>query len=317
MSPYPEIGRTPKQTAQILFEIYHQSFGGKPKGRFRTSRNNFRRLANLPVIEDSYLHELSLWLRNHGLIFINLDNAFCIFPESSAQSFRRLPETIIATYTSSDVPIGGEGDVKAYKKGQDQAWRRMADLDPGEVCGRIAATYQEESNQYQFQFFGHDIFVSIDDREIYGYTPEAELLLQRLKSYSTLPVLYYLLEGRDTPPSDNYLKPKDLLPGSLHANERHVLPLNDVARKYGRDVEAFLEKGRQFGGEKFTYGDASLRLRPFPNIPAVIILWEADDEFPARVDVLMDANCKSQLPQDVIWMVAKICLLITLLDVDG
>ena len=316
MSLYPEIGRTPQQTAQILFEIYHQTFGGKPKGRFRTSRNNFRRLANLPVIEDSYLHELSLWLRTYGLIFINLDNAFCIFPESSTQSFRRLPEAIIARYAAPAGPIGGEADVKPDKKGEDQAWRRVAELDPREVCGRIEATFQEESNQYQLQFFGHDAFVSVDDRELYGYTPEAELLLQRLKSYSTLPVLYYLLQGRRIPPSDNYVKPKDLLPGSLHANERHILPLNDVARRYGRDVEAFLEKGRQFGGEKFTYGDASVRLRPFPNIPAVIILWEADDEFPARVDVLMDANCKAQLPQDVIWMVAKICLLLMLLDGD-
>ena len=53
------------------------------------------------------------------------------------------------------------------------------------------------------------------------------------------------------------------------------------------------------------FGDASLRLQPLPRVPLVCILWEEDDEFPARVSYLFEATTDAQLPVDVILGMVK------------
>jgi hypothetical protein len=99
-----EIGVPPRQLAEKLKDIYEQPFGGKKRGRFRTSRLNFRRLANIPVITDSYIQDVYQWLLRFNLILINLDRSFCVFPAMIAKGFRRVPASIIANYSDA-----GEG----------------------------------------------------------------------------------------------------------------------------------------------------------------------------------------------------------------
>jgi hypothetical protein len=99
-----EIGVPPRQLAEKLKEIYEEPFGGKKRGRFRTSRRNIRRLAKLPVLTDSYIHAVYEELLYFDLILINIDSAFCVFPATIAKGFRRVPGSIIANYSDA-----GEG----------------------------------------------------------------------------------------------------------------------------------------------------------------------------------------------------------------
>ncbi|MDO9531609.1 MAG: hypothetical protein Q7O12_05695 [Deltaproteobacteria bacterium] len=89
-----ELGIPPRQLAEKLKEIYEQPFGGKKRGRFRTSRTNFRNLAGLPVLSDGYISEVYQWLLRHNLILMNLDSAFCVFPATIAKGFRRVPRDV-------------------------------------------------------------------------------------------------------------------------------------------------------------------------------------------------------------------------------
>ena len=98
----PKMGKSPEELAGDLFKIYNEQFGGKDKGRFRTSRQNFRKLANLPVLTEEYIHELSLWLRLKKLVLVDLDHAFCVFPLSSTKSFRRVPDSVLESYLASE-----------------------------------------------------------------------------------------------------------------------------------------------------------------------------------------------------------------------
>jgi hypothetical protein len=61
---------------------------------------------------------------------------------------------------------------------------------------------------------------------------------------------------------------------------------------------------------QLNYGDASLKLYPFPRLPVVIILWEEDDEFSPRVDILFDSTCEFHLALDILWSAAMESLLI-------
>ncbi len=310
----PNLGRSPKNMAEILFNIYNSEFGGKKQGRFRTSRNNFRKIANIPLITDDYLAETSLWLRKYDLILINLDNAFCIFPLSSTESFRRVPESVISQYLESNDRIDSDLKNKIGKEGRERAWQILAGLDPQEVCNRINVTFDESSKLYSLPLFGHSIFISVEKKEIYGHSGETDLLLNKLKQHSLLPILHFLISGKNIPPSKKYAKLRDLLAGKVESKGTHTIPLKKIAGKYGSDTNNFLNRGRQFGGEPSIYGDASILLAPFPGVPIVIILWAKDDEFSARADLLIDSNCGSQMPPDIIWMIFDLIAHIMLLD---
>ena len=70
-----------------------------------------------------------------------------------------------------------------------------------------------------------------------------------------------------------------------------------------------MNRGRELGGEVLDHGDAAIRLYPFSRLPVTLILWTADDEFPAQLDFFFDATYDQQLPTDVLWSTAMVTVL--------
>ena len=60
------------------------------------------------------------------------------------------------------------------------------------------------------------------------------------------------------------------------------------------------------------YGDASIRLPAFPKVPVYIILFKSDGEFSVRSDLLFDSTCSLQLPEDILWSIAMMGVMIML-----
>ncbi len=92
------ICKKPQQMAEDLESIYQEEFGGKLRGRFRTSRKNFRKLADLPKLTEDYIQEVSLWLRKKELILVDIDYAFLIFQKKRTRSWRRISDSVIEQY---------------------------------------------------------------------------------------------------------------------------------------------------------------------------------------------------------------------------
>ena len=43
-------------------------------------------------------------------------------------------------------------------------------------------------------------------------------------------------------------------------------------------------------------------------ILATIVIWRADEEFPARASILFDQTAADQLPLDALWMAANLAV---------
>ena len=194
--------------------------------------------------------------------------------------------------------------------GEKQCWETLAKLNPEEVCKSAQAVYDNASSFYTLKSFGMDIHISPREEKIFSHAPGSQVILERLAYFSRLAILRYLTDAKDIPLSEELIKPVNLKGGQLFFRGTHVLPCDAIAKKYGNTVEGFFTKGAELGGERLKYGDASIRLFPLPKIPVVLILWRADDEFPARLDLLFDSTCEIQLPIDIIWSIAMMSLLI-------
>lgn len=194
--------------------------------------------------------------------------------------------------------------------GEEKAWNILRDLKPETVCKNAMVSFDDVTGIYLLKSFGMDLSVAPENKSIYSEAPDADLLLNRLGYFSRLSIPFYLTSAMDIPLTGRLLQPVDVKGGNIFFRGTHVLPLDKLALKYGHDKAGFLKRGSELGGMQMSYGDASLKLFPFPRLPVVIILWQEDDEFPPRADILFDSSCEFHLALDILWSTAMECLLI-------
>ena len=194
--------------------------------------------------------------------------------------------------------------------GDQIAWALVAEKEPGNICKQAHVQYDFVANKFIMQSFGQKILVAVSNYTISSHTSLGEHLLHGLGYFFDLAALWYLGSAKNKPDSGKLISPASLSGGEIFQKGTHVLPVDQIADRYGNDVEGFYARGLELGGKQLDYGDASLRLYPFPRVGVTIILWMADEEFPARVDMFFDATCEQHLPMDVIWSTAMTTVLI-------
>src|SRR5512147_1247492 len=201
---------------------------------------------------------------------------------------------------------------EANNPGEDKAWQTLVSMSPDAVCRAADASYDARTSSYTVKSFEMDLVVSVVEKSITGTTDGSALLLQRLGYFSRLSILWYLVSVKHVGCTGTPVKLENIPGGDIFTRGSHVLPLDKVAQKYGRDKSGFIGKGKRLGGEIVTGGDASIRLLPLPRIPVVMTLWLEDEEFPPRVDLFFDTTCSMQMPMDMLWSVAMMSILIML-----
>ena len=196
--------------------------------------------------------------------------------------------------------------------GEERAWETLKDADPSGICRKAAVSFDEKSNAYFLRSFGMDIQINPEETTIKSLAPWGQSIIEKYGYFFKLSCLWYLVCAQDFPLARNLVKPVNIKGGEMFFRGTHLLPLDSLARRYGTGKEDFLNKGKELCAESLNFGDASLRLLPMPRVPVTLILWLADEEFPPRADLLLDASCEIQLPIDIIWSVSMLSILVML-----
>jgi hypothetical protein len=170
-------------------------------------------------------------------------------------------------------------------------------------------SYDAASGLYTVRSFGQDIVVSPKDRTVSASLPAPGRLTAEYGKLFPLAVLWYLVLAKDIAPTGRLIPLEDLRGGDIFARGSHVLPLENVARRYGNDKAGFVKKGLENGGVSLPLADAAVRLYPLPRVPATVTLWLANEEFPARAGLLFDSTSGLQLPTDILWSLARLSVL--------
>jgi hypothetical protein len=194
------------------------------------------------------------------------------------------------------------------KSGLDQAWSRLAHLDPENVCLRSGADYDPQKQCYALDCFQQPITVCLEDRTIRTSTEVGGVLTSDLAELFNLSLVWYLVQSRDAVCSGRLVHPTQLPGGDMFAKGTHILPLDRVASRYGEDPGTFAKSGKLLHASPLDLGDAALELWPFPRVPVTLVLWLKDEEFPARTTLLLDSTGHLHLPMDILWSTAMFTL---------
>jgi hypothetical protein len=195
--------------------------------------------------------------------------------------------------------------------GEDKAWEHLAACDPSEVCARAGATYHPGSG-YTLPVFGFAACVDPAARVIQGPGPELGFLLEKAGHFTRLAVLSYLLHARSMEPTGRLVSPAGLKDAQFYSGGSHALPLERIAARFAGDPVAFVAQAARFGGEQMVLGDAAVELRPLPRVAITLVLRLGDEEFPASSSLLFEETSVLQVPPDVLWSVALLCVMVML-----
>jgi hypothetical protein len=157
-------------------------------------------------------------------------------------------------------------------------WQELAHLPPAEVCRRTGAVSGEGG--YRLPFLNRLLLVDLASRTVRGAGPESREPGFRL----CLAALLYL--SRVDPVNlGPLLSPLELTGGATFFMDRgpHALPTAPLEERFGHDLPGFLAAGKALGAEPRAAGDAALAFEVFPGLTVEVILWLADEEFPAQV----------------------------------
>lgn len=117
---------------------------------------------------------------------------------------------------------------------------------------------------------------------------------------------HYLLTADGTPPADRWLTFRELPNGLFYAQAFAQHAENLLADKFGAAVEGLHRAAVALEGQSLTAApgaglappDAAYRFQAFPRLAIAVQLWEGDDEFPGRVQMLFDAAASHYLPTE-------------------
>lgn len=103
-------------------------------------------------------------------------------------------------------------------------------------------------------------------------------------------LLRYLLEGKKTPPSGEFLTFREMPWGELYIQPFTGRVLTRAAFTFGTRVEAFRAAAEKLGGLPLTHGDAGFEFTLTDNYRLRLLVWAGDDEFPPNAQLLYSSN---------------------------
>lgn len=143
---------------------------------------------------------------------------------------------------------------------------------------------------FHFEFLGMPIEVTYPEGLVGKRDTGEELgLIERIL------VLHYLTYAGGTPNLNKSISFKELPGGSIYIEPFTNRCIRPLIHLFGNNLASFQESAEKFGGVKREYGDMSYGFYPLPRIPVTLVIWAADEEFPANANIIFDESAADYL----------------------
>lgn len=180
----------------------------------------------------------------------------------------------------------------AWPEGGDDFWERLESADPVQIVQNSGAS-QNQQGQYIIPSLGETWMVDAASKKIIKESGQFGGEWDRQMPFY---IVVYLVSAQEKTPSGKMLHPRELVHGQDYFRGHNTLETVELERVYGADKALFLSAVRSLGGQLTSDADVSARFRIFPKMIVDVLLWLADDEFPAKVSILMDSALADHYP---------------------
>jgi len=184
----------------------------------------------------------------------------------------------------------------------EELWNTLRGLDVTDVEHRSLSEYNPETQSYRLRILNRDYDISPANRSIKLAESFPD---QSPDFYLQLAAINYLIGAKDLPLSGKWIAATQFPSGPLFFRGLHKMPTHKLENAFGRNQDAFTSLSLSHGGKIVEGGDCAFEFFFFPRLPIRLILWLADEEFPARVIFLFDRSADQHFKLDGLWAVGK------------
>jgi hypothetical protein len=176
----------------------------------------------------------------------------------------------------------------------EEVWKEFEGREPQEITVRTGALYQ--AGRFHLRCLDRTLLLDPVRRRVQvAGAPEVEPGFRLC-----LTALMYLLHLNPALLGPG-ISPLEFSGGATFFRGHHGLPNRPLEERFGRDAAGFLAAGNKLHGETRPAGDAAVALEVFPGLVVEVILWQADDEFPAQVSFTLPTHLDRFWFLDAVW----------------
>jgi hypothetical protein len=188
--------------------------------------------------------------------------------------------------------------MQGYQLAFRKAVADLASRDLAEAARRAGARL--DGRRLRLAWLGNPVEVEAPrepDGEA-GFVPADLALAEKIL------ILHYLLSADRQPVRGQQVSFKQLPGASFYEPTYRKRGPERIARRFGRDPEAFRRACRALGWEPVELGDASFGFEVFPMLRGTVVLHRGDEEFPPEANLLFEDRIVNLLPLEDVAVLA-------------
>lgn len=186
----------------------------------------------------------------------------------------------------------------ALTKAQDELKGRSPDT----IAEWAGVTYvgTDDAGRFEIRFWDADYTVSYPTATVLDAAGQEPHIGTRII------LLHYLLTARGTPLADRWVAFREF-PGGLGYDAAFQARANRrLATAFGDRLPAFEEAARALGGVPLAVGDSAFAFDLLPRVRIAVVIYAADEEFPASGNLIFDGATGDYLPTEDIAVLGDI-----------
>jgi hypothetical protein len=173
-------------------------------------------------------------------------------------------------------------------------------LDPAAAAKRCGARFEAGADGgdglFKLPFLGEDAAIRFPQLDFTSDSP--------LPPHVQALLVYHLATSDGSRPTGDWRAFSDLPDGRFYSRAFQGYTGDALVRRLAGDSTGVSDAVTLLGGrallpdELATNADTAWIVEALPRVPVAILWWDADDEFPARAELLFDQTAPSHLPTD-------------------
>ena len=128
-------------------------------------------------------------------------------------------------------------------------------------------------------------------------------------SWEKIILLHYMCRADGSRLTGEYISFREIPEGRIYVSTFEGRAVAPLLGQYGTCPERILGPAASLQGRRTEYGDLSVRIPLFPQVPVVVIFWKPDGEFGPRITILFDRSVTGYLPTEDIVLATQMMAL--------
>jgi hypothetical protein len=194
-------------------------------------------------------------------------------------------------------------------------WERGFDLSYRLACEQLAkiGDIEEQCRRSGARYLGpHEIVIDYLNQPYHIRIPEGKIVLEDSGTETPLRdkilILHYFTGAKGTPATGKSIAYKQLQGGVSYFPAFSQRVIGPLVKNFGRGSELLRKAAAKLGGCEADYGDVSVTINAFDQVPITLVLWKGDEEVAPNGNILFDANISDYLSTEDVTVLCEIII---------